>query len=87
MFYGWYVAVACGLMMCMSTVYYAWLAYKLAQRTGRNDVCALGRGRASPAGHIAAGPDRLLFVEEYLSRQGKAGLESPAAPSAGESGN
>ena len=28
-----------------------------------------------------AGPDRLLFVEEYLSRQGKAGLESPAASS------
>ena len=34
-----------------------------------------------------AGPDRLLFVEEYLSRQGKAGLESPAAPSAGDSGD
>jgi ferritin len=30
-----------------------------------------------------AGPDRLLFVEEYLSRQGRAGLESPAAPSLG----
>lgn len=29
-----------------------------------------------------AGPDRLLFVEEYLSRQGRAGLASPAAPSA-----
>lgn len=29
-----------------------------------------------------AGPDRLLFVEEYLSRQGRAALESPAAPSA-----
>jgi len=28
-----------------------------------------------------AGSDRLLFVEEYLSRQGRAGLESPAAPS------
>jgi ferritin len=26
-----------------------------------------------------AGPDRLLFVEEYLVRQGAAGLESPAA--------
>ncbi len=31
-----------------------------------------------------AGPDRLLFVEEYLSRQGRAGLESPAAPEAGD---
>jgi bacterioferritin B len=28
-----------------------------------------------------AGPDRLLFVEEYLSRQGRGALESPAAPS------
>lgn len=27
-----------------------------------------------------AGPDRLLYVEEYLSRQGRSGLESPAAP-------
>lgn len=34
-----------------------------------------------------AGPDRLLFVEEYLSRQGKAGLESPAAPSAADGGD
>jgi ferritin len=31
-----------------------------------------------------AGPDRLLFVEEYLVRQGANGLESPAAPSAGD---
>jgi ferritin len=30
-----------------------------------------------------AGPDRLLFVEEYLSRQGRAGLESQA-PAGGE---
>lgn len=29
-----------------------------------------------------AGPDRLLFVEEYLARQGRAGLESPAASAA-----
>ncbi|HEX9942514.1 MAG TPA: ferritin [Thermoanaerobaculia bacterium] len=28
-----------------------------------------------------AGPDRLLFVEEYLVRQGAGGLESPAASS------
>jgi hypothetical protein len=27
-----------------------------------------------------AGPDRLLYVEEYLSRQGRAGLESQAGP-------
>ena len=26
---------ALGLMMCLSTMYYAWLAYRLAQKTGR----------------------------------------------------
>ena len=36
---------------------------------------------------LDAGIDRLLFVEEYLSRQGKAGLESPAAPSASDGGD
>ena len=30
-----------------------------------------------------AGPDRILFVEEYLVRQGARGLESPAAPAEG----
>jgi len=39
---------ACGLMMCMSTSYYAWLAYKLAQKTGRTDVCALPSGISVP---------------------------------------
>jgi AGZA family xanthine/uracil permease-like MFS transporter len=29
---------AMGLMMCLSTFYYAYLAYRLAKRTGRNDV-------------------------------------------------
>ena len=39
---------AAGLMMCMSTGYYAWLAYKLAQKTGRTDVCALPSGISVP---------------------------------------
>src|SRR5512138_3674562 len=39
---------ALGLMMCLSTVYYAWLAYRLAQQTGRNDVCALPSGVSVP---------------------------------------
>src|SRR5215218_2262348 len=39
---------ALGLMMCLSTFYYAWLAYKLAQRTGRSDVCALPSGVSVP---------------------------------------
>ena len=37
---------ATGLMMCMSTMYYAWLAYGLA-RNRRTDVCALPSGSAS----------------------------------------
>src|SRR6201987_4990949 len=31
---------AAGMMMCLSTLYYAWLAYRLAKKTGRTDVCA-----------------------------------------------
>ena len=39
---------ALGLMMCLSTFYYAWLAYRLALKTGRNDVCALPSGVSVP---------------------------------------
>src|SRR5258705_10632115 len=39
---------ATGLMMCMSTIYYAWLAYQLAKKTGRTDVCALPSGISVP---------------------------------------
>ncbi len=39
---------ALGLMMFLSTVYYAWLAYKLALKTGRSDVCALPSGVSVP---------------------------------------
>jgi AGZA family xanthine/uracil permease-like MFS transporter len=39
---------ALGLMMCLSTMYYAWLAYRLARRTGRSDVCALPSGVSVP---------------------------------------
>jgi adenine/guanine/hypoxanthine permease len=35
---------ALGLMMCLSTMYYALLAYRLALKTGRSDVCALPSG-------------------------------------------
>ena len=35
---------AVGLTLCLSTCYYAWLAYDLAKKTGRNDVCALPSG-------------------------------------------
>src|SRR5471030_1077998 len=39
---------ALGLMMCLSTFYYAWLAYRLAQKTGRTDICALPSGISVP---------------------------------------
>jgi AGZA family xanthine/uracil permease-like MFS transporter len=39
---------ATGMMMCLSTMYYAWLAYRLAVRTGRTDVCALPSGISVP---------------------------------------
>lgn len=39
---------ATGLMIFLSTGYYAWLGYQLAKRTGRNDVCALPSGISVP---------------------------------------
>src|SRR5471032_2501418 len=39
---------AMGLMMCLSTFYYAFLAYRLALRTGRSDVCAMPSGISVP---------------------------------------
>ena len=39
---------ATGLMMCLSTFYYASLAYRLAKKTGRSDVCALPSGISVP---------------------------------------
>src|SRR6266436_7863024 len=39
---------ATGRMLFLSTLYYAWLAYRLAKRTGRDDVCALPSGTSVP---------------------------------------
>jgi AGZA family xanthine/uracil permease-like MFS transporter len=39
---------ALGLMMFLSTGYYAWLAYSYARKTGRDDVCALPSGISVP---------------------------------------
>ncbi|HYZ31749.1 MAG TPA: hypothetical protein VE684_05635 [Crenalkalicoccus sp.] len=39
---------AAGLMLCLSTVYYAWLAWRVAKATGRRDVCALPSGVSVP---------------------------------------
>ena len=43
-----HILPAAGLMMCMSTMYYAFLAYRLAKKTGRTDVCALPSGISVP---------------------------------------
>jgi len=39
---------AAGLMLFLSTIYYAYLAYQLAKKTGRTDVCALPSGISVP---------------------------------------
>jgi AGZA family xanthine/uracil permease-like MFS transporter len=39
---------ATGLMLFLSTMYYAVLAFRLAKRTGRSDVCALPSGISVP---------------------------------------
>ena len=39
---------ATGLMLFLSTCYYANLAYRLAKKTGRTDVCALPSGISVP---------------------------------------
>lgn len=39
---------ATGLMLFLSTMYYAWLAQRLAKETGRSDVCALPSGISVP---------------------------------------
>src|ERR1700704_2721015 len=39
---------AVGLMLFLSTMYYAFLAYQLAKKTGRDDVCALPSGISVP---------------------------------------
>jgi len=49
---------------------------QLEEVTSMNDLLSVIR---------RAGPDRLLFVEEYLVRQGGRTLESPAAPGGGAS--
>jgi AGZA family xanthine/uracil permease-like MFS transporter len=39
---------AVGLMIFLGNVYYAWMAYRLAKQTGRDDVCALPSGPSVP---------------------------------------
>ncbi len=39
---------ASSMMLCLSTLYSAWLAYSLAKKTGRTNVCALRSGISVP---------------------------------------
>jgi adenine/guanine/hypoxanthine permease len=39
---------AVGLMLFLGNIYYAWMAWKLAQKEGRADVCALPSGPSVP---------------------------------------
>src|SRR6202795_2468949 len=39
---------AAGLMLFLSTLYYAYLAWSLSKKTGRDDVCALPSGISVP---------------------------------------
>ncbi|MEM1130479.1 MAG: regulator [Pseudomonadota bacterium] len=39
---------AVGLMLFLGNMYYAWMGYRLAQREGRSDVCALPSGPSVP---------------------------------------
>ena len=55
---------AAGLMLFLSTGYYAWLAWQLAQRTGRDDVCALPSGISVPHMFIVV----LVVMLPILSR-------------------
>jgi adenine/guanine/hypoxanthine permease len=57
---------ATGLMLFLSTVYYAWLAYRLARKTGRTDVCALPSGIS--VGHMFIVV--LVIMQPILRRTG-----------------
>src|SRR5258708_23176217 len=50
---------ALGLMMCLSTMYYAFLAYRLALKSRRSDVCALPSGVSVP--HMFIGTFLIMF--------------------------
>ena len=55
---------AAGLMLFLSTGYYAWLAWRLAVKTGRDDVCALPSGISVPHMFIVV----LVVMLPILSR-------------------
>ena len=70
---------ATGLMLCLSTFYYARLAYKLAEKTGRKDVCALPSGISVPHMFVVVFVIMLLNVEEEEHRRPRLRFLVPAA--------
>ena len=76
---------ATGLMLFLSTVYYAWLAYRLAKKTGRSDVmrAALGHQRAAHVRrHLrgdAADPQRRPRIPCKPGRPGSPGSSCRAS--------
>ena len=63
---------ALGLMMFLSTGYYAWLAYQLAKKTGRDDVCALPSGISVP--HMFVVTFVIMLPIAIADRRSGAGL-------------
>ena len=57
---------ATGLMLFLSTIYYAWLAWRLARKTGRRDVCALPSGISVPHMFIVT----IVVMEPILVKTG-----------------
>src|SRR6202521_5495419 len=74
---------ATGLMMCMSTMYYAWLAYRLAKKTGRTDVCALPSGISVPHMFIVT---FVIMLPVKLAVQAKTGSVEQAATAGWQAG-
>ena len=78
-----HILPAAGLMMCMSTMYYAWLAYGLAKRTGRTDVCALPSGISVPHMFIVT---FVIMLPIKLAVQAKTGDPIAAAQAGWQAG-
>jgi len=66
---------ALGLMLFLSTVYYAWLGYRLAKSTGRNDVCALPSGISVPHMFVVTGVTTEVCVNTTVREANDRGYE------------
>jgi AGZA family xanthine/uracil permease-like MFS transporter len=78
-----HILPAAGMMMCLSTMYYAFLAYRLAKRTGRTDVCALPSGISVPHMFIVT---FVIMLPIKLAVQAKTGDATKAAMAGWQAG-